>query len=49
MTARLAVVAALLAAAGCGTAPKPVMLVEGYCPANEAPRCFYDHPPMDGF
>ncbi len=37
-----------LALAGC-SASGPVTLIEGYCTANEADRCFYDRDPHDGF
>ena len=33
----------------CPGAPASVALVEGYCKAGEADRCFYAQPPMDGF
>jgi len=41
---RLALVLLLF---GCGQ-PR-VTLVEGYCPGNEAPRCYFEHLPEDGF
>jgi len=40
---------ALLAAAACSGAQGPLALVEGYCAAGEADRCYYDHAPADGF
>jgi hypothetical protein len=42
------VVNALLLAA-CSSPSGPITLIEGYCTANEADRCFYDHDPKDGF
>jgi hypothetical protein len=45
---------ATAALAGCSSpacnGPAPtVKLQEGYCPAGEADRCYYDHNPADGF
>ncbi|HJU24583.1 MAG TPA: hypothetical protein VJ891_18935 [Casimicrobiaceae bacterium] len=38
-----------LVLAACSSRSGPIELIEGYCPANEADRCYYDHDPMDGF
>jgi hypothetical protein len=43
--------------AACNGTPPPACpgaqphrsLVEGFCTANEADRCFYDQSPLDGF
>jgi hypothetical protein len=35
--------------AGCSGRAGPITLIEGYCAANEADRCYFDHDPGDGF
>ena len=45
---RAILLGALLVAA-CSSRSGPIKLIEGYCAANEADRCYYDHQPMDGF
>jgi hypothetical protein len=42
--------AVALALVSCGAkTATPKTLVEGYCPRNEADRCYFDSSPMDGF
>ena len=33
----------------CAGAPPSIRLVEGYCQAGEADRCFYTQKPADGY
>jgi hypothetical protein len=46
---RAALLAISTTLAACSGAHGPIALVEGYCPNNEADRCYFASAPNDGF